>query len=695
MEQAGSNARSPRGRPQLQATQLDIAGVVGIALIREHVADHGDKTVYFSIRVPEVVPGGKPVERIFLITDKALYKIPQTAVETGIFFDARFPLSNLTQVLVIDGGDAAPPVVQFNGFKMKQSEQTLFALRFADERRRAEALLTLCHLFPDLPILKKKKIEGKFYDVPYIDSSLAVAPPGGADAASPPLTNHEARKRLRWSTDALSPPGAERHQPEVTYLLDAAAAPQQRPREGSCGGAGSEGPPPPDAGAHRGRSSLRPSGLKECACAPPPPAGPLSPGHVDPMPRDPRRPRIPAMSRDPQFEAQRRRLRDLLFDHDLTNLQLRASLSLLEDERPAAGAAEPVSVAVRRRDGDTQSAAGSEFSFQSEEDPELQRRIEQQQLQEELRREREALQREQIRGMLSGLECRIERQIQRETQRQMDTARRVSARQPAGDRKVRQLGQQLQLLRERHQRQERAAAARREREVEEIAERIDAARWRAAEQRLQHGLSPRRGARGPPPGGAFGRSPGSAGGSGERESLQQGVYDEDICGPEVFGEYTRWRQTGGLLHGDGSWQRADSLRLAQMLRAVAADLRACAADEREIARAGQMLGNVTRELTMLGSRSPARPPRQQPRPATVPEPFELSRSNRRRFQGLTQLEMEQGLRDHRLLCRQRLHQLQEDLIAAQATKEAAPPLSPRELAQRGDPGSASPRRSRS
>eukprot|EP00754_Rhynchopus_humris_P005507 Rhum_TRINITY_DN12743_c0_g2::Rhum_TRINITY_DN12743_c0_g2_i1::g.53783::m.53783 len=99
----------------LQTTKLDYAGVRTIPLLGEFIEGHGDSMVYFSATLREMVPGGLGVSRIVVVTDAAIYKIPQTASETGIFFNSRIPLSNLTQILVID--NAASPCVQFNGIK--------------------------------------------------------------------------------------------------------------------------------------------------------------------------------------------------------------------------------------------------------------------------------------------------------------------------------------------------------------------------------------------------------------------------------------------------------------------------------------------------------------------------------------------------------------------------------------------------
>eukprot|EP01062_Namystynia_karyoxenos_P082406 TRINITY_DN9278_c0_g1_i1.p1 TRINITY_DN9278_c0_g1~~TRINITY_DN9278_c0_g1_i1.p1 ORF type:complete len:780 (+),score=262.49 TRINITY_DN9278_c0_g1_i1:106-2445(+) len=157
----------------LRSTRLDALRLIDTPLLAAYLAGNGDRQVWFSLMVPEVLPsGGREAERLFAVTDAAVYKIPQTASDTGIFFSSRFPLVSLTQILVTEGTDGLQPKVQFNGLKVASGEQALFTLRFHSERKRKECLMVLCHLLPDLPVLRKRVLHGHLYDMPYVDEAV-------------------------------------------------------------------------------------------------------------------------------------------------------------------------------------------------------------------------------------------------------------------------------------------------------------------------------------------------------------------------------------------------------------------------------------------------------------------------------------------------------------------------------------------
>eukprot|EP00756_Hemistasia_phaeocysticola_P052790 Hpha_TRINITY_DN28084_c0_g1::TRINITY_DN28084_c0_g1_i1::g.42613::m.42613 len=638
-------------RNVLQATQLDGVGVADSPILREYVTDCGDKTVYFSIRVPEVVPGGHPIERIFVITDAALYTVPQTAVHTGIFFNSRYPFSNLTQVLVIDSGDE-PAVVQFNGFRMQQAEQTLFVLRFTDNKRMDEALRTLCHLFSDLPILKKIKIAGNFHDVPYVtDSGISGTRfPSDPRADSIPLPRSELRARLSCPPVPEDVPAQERLKSVLANCRRHVDASDDVLSPGRGGGERGE----------RGEEEYG-AGFQ------------LKPA---------------VMSQDHHFEAQRRQLRELLFDHDLTNLQLRASLSLLEDEigpkhnqdhdagsrrgddetvsLPFSGPAESRSEAA--------SARGTDH-----EDHELARRREQQRLEEQRRRHEEAQKRAEVRRMLARLDRKVEAQVRKRTKAQVATSQRIAQRHSGGDQRTRQLNEERARLKQQHVREERELARRREEECKQLLARIEEARGRRAAEsagRVRAASHDRE------DGGAkvaFGRGMSSANSGGYCGRPVTAPDDALIVGDEIHAEYTRWRQTGGLAHGDGGWQEADSRHLITTLRECLQDLSEWGGDTGDVARVKVMLGKVEGELRMLRSRQSRGPARKPAKPSTRPEPFALSESNKRKSTRFTVEDMEAALKQTRQESDSRLQALYDRL--AQSVEAPSPPLSPRELCQ--------------
>lgn len=133
-------------------------------LLREHIASHGDRTLHFSAEVVEIIDA-TPTTRIVCVTDRALYKFPTSAVQSGLFFDARFPIEKLVQIVAVDNDDQ----LQGHGLQgldaqvyvSSDSGATIlaFILNFLSfPARRKLFFLSLSMVKPNIPILLKKRV---------------------------------------------------------------------------------------------------------------------------------------------------------------------------------------------------------------------------------------------------------------------------------------------------------------------------------------------------------------------------------------------------------------------------------------------------------------------------------------------------------------------------------------------------------
>ena len=171
LNESATIAASPQ-RVTLKSTKLDILGIGSHPVVGKYLAGSTDHTVYFSLLVTEMASGRTDVRRLLVVTESSVYIIPQTATETGIFLNCRHPLVNITQVLVFVHGNGRRNVLQFNGLKEISGEKVLFTLKFDDEAKQKDCLYVLAHLLPKLPVLKKKQINGRFYDTGYLDGAV-------------------------------------------------------------------------------------------------------------------------------------------------------------------------------------------------------------------------------------------------------------------------------------------------------------------------------------------------------------------------------------------------------------------------------------------------------------------------------------------------------------------------------------------
>eukprot|EP01064_Diplonema_japonicum_P008760 TRINITY_DN16159_c0_g1_i2.p1 TRINITY_DN16159_c0_g1~~TRINITY_DN16159_c0_g1_i2.p1 ORF type:complete len:638 (+),score=156.76 TRINITY_DN16159_c0_g1_i2:40-1953(+) len=617
----------------LESTHLDYVGVHSVPLLEEFIEGHGDTTVYFSSNLRELVPGGLAVNRLVLLTDSAVYKVPQTASDTGIFFNSRTSLANLTQVLVIED---MTPCVQVNGVRSSTGEQTLFTLQFSDEKKRREALLTLCHLLPDLPILRKKKIDGKFYDVPFVealDQDYARSP------RSPPLTLNDEARRQEAIRDGPPPPPLDGKNPRyIEFLLD---------------GPHDEALPNHIVAPARQQAQQQ---VPQLAFSP-------NTRNMENTPHV----QFTDVPIDYNFEKQKTLLREQLFDHDLTNLNLRASLSLLSEEEQVSdfkeGYQTQAGMLGRRSDDETISISASRSCFskstrRSEEDPEAQRRRYLQLQEEERQRQEKERMRREVEEMLYDLDSKMERAVAIETVRQQRTHERIQARQRKSDARLASARDEYRRTRERQLEIENATREKHKKEREELYKALQARGHNTSTVPVATPVKPV-----------------------ERESESTKLQDRILLGPHAHDEYCRWRQTGGLQEGQGAWSEADSKALLKMLSRTLSKMKKTGERGDYIRRVKTIDGNIKRELQMVTNYTD-RTEVQKKKDVTQPEPFKLSTAGDRRFKTLTSQDFKDELKDRDLKANETKQAMQRSHINAQQSKTEDTPLSPREAARR-------------
>jgi len=143
-------------------------------IVADFIASHGDRTVHFSGEAYEMLHS-LPVKRYVVVTDVAMYRIAQTTVDTGIFFDCRLELDELTQLIAQDvrpdtdkGVTGGAEVQVFtksatltSAPRHDRSSNVNLAstLNFgSDTARRKAFLLAICVVRPTLSILQKRNV---------------------------------------------------------------------------------------------------------------------------------------------------------------------------------------------------------------------------------------------------------------------------------------------------------------------------------------------------------------------------------------------------------------------------------------------------------------------------------------------------------------------------------------------------------
>ncbi|KAJ9469662.1 hypothetical protein DIPPA_00095 [Diplonema papillatum] len=187
---------SPKIRmAKIKSMKLDHVDVTSNDAVREHLEDFSESVVHFSLLAIEVAEGRREVPRLFILTDKSIYRIPKSS-STSVFLDARTALVTLTQILVLCNQPGGCSMVQFKGLQGSSGERLLFTMRFEDDHRE-QVLLLLCHLCPALPVLKKTRINGRHYDMPYVDPSITQTKTPATTTQATSLHHHRPPRTLR------------------------------------------------------------------------------------------------------------------------------------------------------------------------------------------------------------------------------------------------------------------------------------------------------------------------------------------------------------------------------------------------------------------------------------------------------------------------------------------------------------------
>lgn len=134
-------------------------------LVHEHILQFGDRAVHFSSSDVYEVIDATPTQRILVVTERAVYKFPMSAPQTGLFFDARFPVASVVQVVAVDNDDS----LQGHGLNGLDAQLFIkseagsvvlaFTLNFGQVLSRRQAFfLSLSLVKPGLPILLKRRV---------------------------------------------------------------------------------------------------------------------------------------------------------------------------------------------------------------------------------------------------------------------------------------------------------------------------------------------------------------------------------------------------------------------------------------------------------------------------------------------------------------------------------------------------------
>ncbi len=172
----GRTPRSPGFVATTEEERKEIEG--GWKLVRQYIHSQNDRIVHFSAEVNEVL-GNLPIKRYVIVTENALYRIPHSTIDTGIFFDSRSSLDGITQVITQDaklneseldaqvqcyfGETTTKSVTAYaqspTAAMTVQTNKPFCTLSFGTlPSRRKAFLLALCAAHPTISILQKRHI---------------------------------------------------------------------------------------------------------------------------------------------------------------------------------------------------------------------------------------------------------------------------------------------------------------------------------------------------------------------------------------------------------------------------------------------------------------------------------------------------------------------------------------------------------
>lgn len=244
------------------------------AIVRDFIVSHGDRIVHFSGECNEML-NSLPVKRYVIVTENALYRIPQTTLETGIFFQCRTDLDAFAQLVAQDVrsndelGVTGGAEVQFFTKPPRGIGNVSIAcvLNFGQDMPRRKAfLLSICVVRPTLSILQKKEVV-----TPEIPLDAIANDPKSPASTNRNRTGGSARKIASSPSSARVGSGvaATPYSPAQFRSNTASADPAGTQRTPSGGAAATSVPPPdmPDADFEAARRALHESleaGSSDC-----------------------------------------------------------------------------------------------------------------------------------------------------------------------------------------------------------------------------------------------------------------------------------------------------------------------------------------------------------------------------------------------------------------------------------------------
>ena len=174
-ERSPEDGEAKLGRGPSDLLEVTTRPEGGWKLLRDFIHSQNDRTVHFSSEAVELL-GNLPVPRFIVLTENAIYRVPVSCIETGVFFECRTPLDSIRQVVALRDPQRQDFRCEMYSADTSGNVQVSFSLSFGlDSSRRKAMLMCLCSIRPALPVLQKRSISSH--------TSEAAAPENSAKGA--------------------------------------------------------------------------------------------------------------------------------------------------------------------------------------------------------------------------------------------------------------------------------------------------------------------------------------------------------------------------------------------------------------------------------------------------------------------------------------------------------------------------------
>ncbi|KAJ9466156.1 hypothetical protein DIPPA_04969 [Diplonema papillatum] len=607
---------SDRADGPLVARKLDMVGLAANSKLVDHLEMQGDRVLYYSAAVTEVGQGGIAVKRVIALTESGLYKLPATAVETGIFGNTRLAVQSLRAATIIGPADCPGLTV-----RLEWAEKPApFSIAFKDVQQRRDFLLTVCHLVPAIAVTSNRSAS------PARGDAMHSASPD-SEQSPPGFARHELRPLPQKPVLTDNQPESTAARPELTgdmTLEDMKSMVQllccshlSPPRADKL----TNGRGPPDPEDELGSFPADSSPHRPLSASPEPrheteqqkQYSPFSPSRAHRVGTLPKQPFVyPPMCR----EFSIRSARSSSEGHALA-VPVTYYLSIDDKVEVRDSPNDPWQHGVVRSfKGDTTlvpfegglhyyvlasdssdltvQPEGSDRAFSWKDirvctEYELAKRERESAitLRSQLRAEAVDEERRRIRQQLLSMELRLEQGLREKTMQQREAAARIAMRQRGDDPRV---------LAIRGLSNQRASPSFHDSQPSASPENRDAA---SPEHRRFHNCA--------------------------WEKERSGAPDDrTLLGEDLFKKFREWKKTGGLTDG-GAWSMDDSKTLLSGLKTARRRLESMGRHRASLDRLDRIAGYIERERSMVQSRDRSEPLRSaEDRKLTVPKPFKLS-----------------------------------------------------------------------